>query len=193
MGYRMAGVFAFAGLLMVLLPTGVSAALVQVVGIGCLQADQDFVIRKTESWYALEYKGSEIYRIEPGQLSDLYGGKTPTVKCDVGLSSRNVMGVVVGWNKDLLVAFGVVRDKNGRPVRVNVLSWLPHSGSFDPIILNNQDEFVVRYETFVTRICWNRGARQRWEFSNQQTQDDPGPCSTMDAPFGADQYLIPVL
>jgi hypothetical protein len=159
----------------------------------CPQADPNFLIRKTEIWYDLEYKGSQIHRIEPAQLKDLFGGKTPTVDCDVALSSRDVMGVVVGWKRDLLIAFGVVRDNNGRPVRVNILSWAPHSGSFDPIILNNQSEFIVRYGTFVTRICWNRAARQRWEFSNQQTQDDPGPCSTMEAPFGADQYLIPVL
>ena len=137
--------------------------------------------------------GSQIHRIESPQLRDLFGGKTPIIDCDTALSSRDVMGVVVGWKKDLLVAFGVVRDKNGRPVRVNMLSWSPHAGSFDPITLSDSAEFTVRYGTFVTRICWNRGARQRWEFSNQQTADDPGPCTTIEAPFGGDQYLVPVL
>lgn len=184
MRYRAVGAF----MLTVVLVTSASA----VEQADCPQADQNFLIWKTDSWYDLEYKGSQIHRIEPAQLKDLFGGKTPTVDCDVALSSRDVMGVVVGWKKDLLIAFGVVRDQSGRPVRVNKLSWVPHAGSFDPIILKNQSEFIVRYGTFVTRICWNRGGRQRWEFSNQQTSDDPGPCSTMDAPFGADQYLIPV-
>jgi hypothetical protein len=159
----------------------------------CPQADGNFVIRKTEAWYDLEYKGTQIYRIEPSRLRDLYGGKTPSVLCDNALSSREVMGVVVGWKKDLLIAFGVVRDKNGRPVRVNILSWSPHAGSFDPVVLNDKAEFVVRYGTFVTRICWSGGAKQRWEFSSQQTREDPGPCTTLEAPFGADQYLVPVL
>src|SRR3954469_20436617 len=75
----------------------------------CPQADPNFVIRKTDSWYDLEYKGSQLHRIEPAQLKDLFGGKTPLTDCDPGLSSRDVMGVIVGWKKDLLIAFGVVR------------------------------------------------------------------------------------
>ncbi|MBY5415362.1 hypothetical protein [Rhizobium leguminosarum] len=159
----------------------------------CPQADPSFVIRKTESWYDLEYKGSQIHRIESKQLNDLFGGKLPATDCDVALSSRDVMGIVVGWKKDLLIVFGVLRDPQGRPLRVNMLSWSPHAGAFDSIILNDQAELVVRYGTFATRICWNKGWKQRWEFSNQQSQNDPGPCTTMEAPFGADQYLIPVL
>lgn len=158
----------------------------------CPQFDANFVIRKNNNWYDLEYKGSQIHRIESAQLKDLFGGKPASVDCDVTLSSKNVMGVVVGWKKDLLVAFGVVRDRQERPVRVNMLTWSPHSGSFDPIILNEQGEFIVKYGTFVTRICWNRGASQRWEFNSQHTQEAPGPCTTKEGPFGADQYLIPV-
>jgi hypothetical protein len=159
----------------------------------CPQADPNFVIRKSESWYDLEYKGSQIHRIDSAQLKhDLFGGKSPFTDCDSALSLRDVMGVVVGWRKDLLIAFGVVRDQQGRPVRVNMLSWSPHAGAFDSIILNERSEFVVRYGIFTTRICWNKRATQRWEFSNQQNQGDPGPCTTMEGPFDPSQYLIPV-
>ena len=123
----------------------------------CTQADSDFVIRKSELKYDIEYKTILVHRIGAAQLRDLFGGKPPITECDVGLSSHNVMGVVAGWKRDLLIAFGIVRDVNGRPIRLNMLSWSPHSGSFSPIALNGPNEFVVRYGSFNTRICWNRG------------------------------------
>ncbi|NKJ92821.1 hypothetical protein GFM14_14640 [Rhizobium leguminosarum bv. viciae] len=158
----------------------------------CPQADANFVIRKTESWYALEYMGSQIHRIEPAQLDDLFGRKTPTTDCDEGLSSRDVMGIVVGWKKDLLIAFGILRDQQGRPVRVDMLSFSPHSGPFEEIGLNGQSEIVMRYGGLATRICWNDNWNQRWAFSNQQTNQVPEACGTTQGPFGASQYLIPI-
>ncbi|MEH7844704.1 hypothetical protein [Rhizobium laguerreae] len=175
----------FAGAILVALPCYAEERV-------CPQADPDFVIRKTESWYDLEYKGSQIHRIEPAQLNDLFGGKTPTTDCDVGLSSREIMGIVVGWKKDLLIAFGILRDQQGKPVRIDMLSFSPHAGAFDSITLNGQTEIVMRYGALATRICWNKDWKQRWEFSNQQTSQDPEACGTMQGPFGASQYLIPV-
>jgi hypothetical protein len=157
----------------------------------CIQADPDFTVMKSPDKYDILYKNSQVYRVEPDRLKDLFGHAVPTTTCDADIGSKDVIGLVVGWKLDLLLAFGIMRDINGSPIRLNRLSWTPHSTQFDPIKIDGQD-ILAHYGNSWTRICWNRGGSQTWTFSTDIAPPSPDSCSSTRGPKGSDQYLVSV-
>lgn len=158
----------------------------------CVQADHDFQVEKTEDSYRVSYRGRSVYELDFNALNDLYGGNPPATNCDNDLSSRDIIAIVAGWKRDLLVAFGIVRDMNGEAVKLNKLSWLPHNGTFDPIQLVKKKELLVHYGELLTRICWNVTGEETWKFNSNPHEREAGECNATTAPFGSDQYLIPI-
>lgn len=158
----------------------------------CPQADPDFSVVKYLDKFDVFFKNTQVYRIETNELNDLFGGKQPTISCEHDIKSRNVIGIVVGWKFDLLIAFGILRDIDGRAIRLNKLSWSPHSGSFDPIAVDG-DEILAYYGNSWTRICWNLRGSQTWSFGTDSKRPPPhGECTTSLGPKGPSQYLISV-
>lgn len=157
----------------------------------CPQIDPDFTVVKWIDKYDILYKNSQVYRVEPAALNDLFGDAVPIITCDVDIGSKDIIGLVVGWKLDLLVAFGILRDLEGHPIRINRLSWTPHSTKFDPIKIEGQD-ILAHYGNSWTRICWNRGGSQTWQFSTDTSPPSSASCSSTRGPKGSDQYLVSV-
>jgi hypothetical protein len=149
---------------------------------------------KTERYYDLNFANSQVDRIEPNALQhDYYGGEKVNTECDKDLSSERVIGIVVGWKKDLLLAYGIIRDVNNRPVELNRLFWHPHSGPFTTIKLDGPNEFDVRNPNYAVRICWAYNGDAKWHFNSNYREDEPRACTSSYAPFSdADQTMLPI-
>lgn len=161
----------------------------------CNQAAQGFSIEKTPDAFNVLYRGALVYSLAGHKLrEEVFGGKSPYIECEQGLSSNEMFTMVLGWKRDLLMAFGIIRQ-NGRVVGVQKVEWFPHDSAFSPISLQPNNEYFVRFgrlRDLNVRICWNAKGDNRWTFSPQHRVSSPQPCSTENAPYGARQTLISV-
>ena len=157
----------------------------------CVQADRSFTVIKSAYEYRVEYLDRPVLTIAFDELNDLYGGKRPKTDCQGDYSSSEFFAIPVGWQGDLLLAFGISRDIAARPTRLTKLSWTPHQGPFVFLPTGQPTEVLVSYPPYTTKMCWNPYGDQQWRFS-----DDPAnpasQCNRLVAPFGSDQFVVPV-
>lgn len=155
-----------------------------------------FSVDKSEGAFRLNYRGVAVYEVSGNTLKHpVYGGRTVDTSCDLVKSSGEMITWVVGHQRDLLIAFGMVRE-NGRVVGVNRLIWFPHDGSFQSFEVRPNHEVLIKHGRkgdLHSRICWNSSNDARWRFSFRRggssipdaCNPDPGSVS-----YGAkDRYI----
>ncbi|MBP2490861.1 hypothetical protein JOH50_006657 [Rhizobium leguminosarum] len=130
-------------------------------GARCVLSDGRFQMIKSPSRYALLYLGTVVAQIGEKELRDLYGGEEPDLSCDRDFSTSDLIGVVVGWKHDLLIAYGITRDFDGLPISLNRLGWAPHRNTLAIKVLGPKDLFDTGNGV---HICWDNLGDGRWSF-----------------------------
>ncbi|MBP2443798.1 hypothetical protein [Rhizobium leguminosarum] len=113
----------------------------------------------------LLYADTIVAQIDERELNDLYGGKEPDISCDGVFSTMDFIGIVVGWQRDLLIAYGITRDFSGMPIALNKLGWAPHQNSLAVHIQGPRDFYDSGNGV---HICWDESGDGRWSFGTQQ-------------------------
>ncbi|TIX33869.1 MAG: hypothetical protein E5V37_01840 [Mesorhizobium sp.] len=147
-----------------------------IAGPRCKLVDSRFELTKTPDRYLLLYAGTIVAQIPTEELNDLYGGKDPDLSCRDDFSTLDMIGIVVGWQHDLLIVYGVTRDFSGLPISLNKLGWAPHRNRLSIRVQGSNDFFDLANGV---HICWNQAGDGRWSFGT-----DPGSACTMPPPRG---------
>lgn len=161
------------------------SGLCQAEQVSCKVADLKFELVKGSDEYLLLYHNTVVAFIGRAELNDLYGGKEPDVSCDDVFSSPDVIGFVVGWDHDLLIAYGITRDISGEAISLNKLGWAPHGNQLHMQTLGPRDFFDP---TSHVRICWNQLGNGRWMFGNSMHD----PCTGDPPAYSARETIFTV-
>src|SRR5690606_15034536 len=152
-------------------------------------------VEKSPTAFNLLYRGALVYGLQGRSLRNAtYGGKEPDLSCELVHSTNDMIAWVLGHQKDLLIAFGIIRE-GGEVTAVQRLIWFPHDGRFNPIRLMPNHEILVRYgrkNDLNTRICWNPTSTRTWAFSGNHRVASPGPCEPGAAPYNPTQRRIDI-
>lgn len=129
----------------------------------CALADSNFVLEKDPNRYLLMYRKTIVAQISPGELNDLYGGKRPDTSCHGVISTHDLIAIVVGWQGDLLIAYGITRDANDNAIELNKLGWAPHANGLS-LSLSSSTRLEERGNG--VQICWNEIGDGLWTFGS---------------------------
>jgi len=167
-----------------------SSAIRSVCNVG-----QQFEIVKSREVYYVSFRGTLVWQISGYDLQHgIFGGKPVPVGCSNIFSTSEMFGITVGWKRDMLLAFGIVRGNAGIS-GIQVLHWYPRDGVFNPLQVHTPNQLFVRYgrkRDLHTRICWNSTRKNEWAFSPNQRTGNYDPCTKKGGPYGPNQYFVPL-
>ena len=133
-----------------------------------------------QSWSFL-YKGRSIYQISGAEVRDIFGGNDTgngiLADCSDIMVNRDNFAVVMGRERDLLIAGGVISGPQGAKA-VNFLHYYPHDGR---MILRREGDNILltwgRQSDLTTRLCWSPNNDGHWWHSdNHRTGGQFGGC-----------------
>lgn len=151
-----------------------------------------FSVIKAEHVWQITYQGRKVYDIS--DIRDLFGGKKVPTECDADdtLVLQDAFVFRVGWKRDLVVAFGVIRDANNKAIGLQRLNFFPRDGR---IYLHrlNPNQFGTQFGRkgdLKLRWCWDHHGGDLWWNSHDHRKGDFLACSTTDASYGSTQERI---
>ncbi|OKO75947.1 hypothetical protein AC629_33460 [Bradyrhizobium sp. NAS80.1] len=133
-----------------------------------------------QSWTFL-YKGRSFYQIGGAEIKGIFGGNDTGTgipsDCSDILVNHDNFAVVVGRERDLLIAGGVIGGPQGAKA-VNFLHYYPHDGRMS--IRSNGDNILLTWgneHDLTTRLCWSPDNQGHWWHSaNHRTGGNFGGC-----------------
>jgi hypothetical protein len=136
----------------------------------------------TSSWQIL-HRGRLVYEINRKELNDIYGGYSsghggnPPIDCSNIVIGADFFALRMGWQNDLLMAFGIERGPSGlRGVRI--LRYFAHDHEMALSAFNNELYATYgRKRDLEARFCWNPTNKNdnRW-WHNADHRAGRGPC-----------------
>ncbi len=144
---------------------------------------------KGTSWQ-ITYEGRMVYNMTEAELNGIYGGYTsdsghggiPPTDCSGIIIGTDSFGLVMGWEHDLFMAFGIER-RTGGIKGLKILRYYAHDGAMTVTVDHN--EFVLSYgrlNDLRARFCWNPNGDGLW-WHNQDHRAGAGPCVSSSWPW----------
>ena len=155
----------------------------------CQLKTPGFSVELMPTAYTILFDGKPLHRISGNDLlHEIFGGKRPHTDCAAIHSTPCFFAILVGWKRDLLLAFGPIRGGRGE-ISLNVMRWFPHDATFGAVRAASRDLEIIHghQRDRLMHACWNQRADDRWHFGSGLRG---GPCNA-DSPFGgASQTVI---